>query len=100
LPFQLFIFFIGGTCSIRKDGDGTSVYFFIQNLRISMLATCGTMWPSATLIIIIIIIFLKKRRPRVVEVKIYQFWMKKKMNEGTISVFFHNTGTTYEKNEN
>jgi hypothetical protein len=29
--FCAFIFITGCTCVIRKDGDGTSIYFFVQN---------------------------------------------------------------------
>jgi hypothetical protein len=27
----VFIFFIGGTCAMEKDGDSTSVHFSVQN---------------------------------------------------------------------
>jgi hypothetical protein len=56
---SVFIFFIGDTYAMEKDGDGTSVHFSVQNWRISTSATRGCQFFFK---IILRLFFLKKKK--------------------------------------
>jgi hypothetical protein len=61
---SVFHFFIGGTRAMRKDGDSTSVHFFVQNWRISTFGYVAPLklWRLAPIFLFIYILILFKYR--------------------------------------